>query len=324
MEIMDEVVNVLPPAWYYPVITCARINFDGSEFTTDNFRETIWNQASNIIVHGETIGTVEVFYLEEKIEMDEGPFLKEERNLINEVALRLGETCERMYRDKQVIESRENLRDLAKRLQAIREEERTMIAREIHDELGQTLTGLKMDLSWLLGRLPKSWKHLTLRAREMISLIDSTINFVRKLSTELRPSMLDDLGLRSAIEWQVQEFANRMGCKYNLCINMLDYQPDNDLDTAIFRILQESLTNIARHAKADYVEISVDEVDTQLVLSIKDNGIGIDEEKINSSSLGLVSMRERANTFGGTFSIKALEDGGSMVSLTMPYIKEVT
>jgi two-component system sensor histidine kinase UhpB len=84
------------------------------------------------------------------------------------------------------------------------------------------------------------------------------------------------------------------------------------------------LTNIARHAKADYVEISVDEVDTQLVLSIKDNGIGIDEEKINSSSLGLVSMRERANTFGGTFSIKALEDGGSMVSLTMPYIKEVT
>ena len=231
---------------------------------------------------------------------------------------------ERKNRDRELIESREHLRNLAKRLQEIREEERTLIAREIHDELGQTLTGLKMDLFWLSGRLPKNWKHLPRRAQEMISLIDSTINFVRKLSTELRPSMLDDLGLKAAIEWQVQEFAQRTRCKYMLDLKIRDFSPDSDRDTAIFRILQESLTNIARHAKADYVEISMNEIDSQLMLSIKDNGIGIDKEKINSSSLGLISMRERAGTFGGEFSIRALAEGGSQVTLNIPYSRGIT
>ncbi|OGT36157.1 MAG: hypothetical protein A2W28_12685 [Gammaproteobacteria bacterium RBG_16_51_14] len=249
---------------------------------------------------------------------------------INREGLNIGsvvsfsDITERKNRDRELIESREHMRNLAKRLQEIREEERTLIAREIHDELGQTLTGLKMDLFWLSGRLPKNWKHLPRRAQEMISLIDSTINFVRKLSTELRPSMLDDLGLKAAIEWQVQEFAQRTRCKYRLDLKIRDFSPDSDRDTAIFRILQESLTNIARHAKADYVEISMNEIDSQLLLTIKDNGIGIDKEKINSSSLGLISMRERAGTFGGEFSIRALAEGGSQVTLNIPYSRGIT
>ena len=220
--------------------------------------------------------------------------------------------------------SHENLRNLAKRLQEIREEERTRIARDIHDELGQALTGLKMDLFWLRDRLPKTWKQLPQRTQAMISLIDSTIDFMRKLSTELRPAMLDDLGLEAAIEWQVQEFAARTDCTYVLDLGISNLRPDRDRDTAIFRVLQEALTNILRHAKADHVEIKLDVIDWELVLTVKDNGVGIREtDKTSSGSLGLISMQERAASLDGRFSIETMDGGGTAVTFALPVIGEI-
>ncbi|MEE8321405.1 MAG: PAS domain-containing sensor histidine kinase, partial [Gammaproteobacteria bacterium] len=263
---------------------------------------------------------------------------KEGKTLIGSMSVSLiemeGEKCmvsmtrditERKQAEAQVLKSREHLRNLATRLQMIREDERTLIARKIHDELGQTLTGLKMDMFWLADRLPKHWKKIPQRTRVMLSLLDSTIDFVRKFSMELRPSILDDLGLAAAIEWQVNEFATRTDCIHTLDIDIPDLRPDHNRDTAIFRILQEALTNVAQHANADQVKVSLARSDSQLVLTVKDNGTGIDEEKItSSSSLGLIGMRERTGALGGKIMIEKAEEGGTRLTLTVPYGGGVT
>ena len=149
------------------------------------------------------------------------------------------------------------LRSLTKRLRAVREEERTMMAREIHDQLGQALTSLKIDLSWLLDKLPKNQKAARGRASSMISVVDTTLESVHDLSSRLRPAILDDLGLEAAIEWQAQEFTSRTGCNCKLDLRTGDLGLSHDRDTTVFRILQEALTNVARHAEASRVEISL-------------------------------------------------------------------
>lgn len=227
---------------------------------------------------------------------------------------------ERKRAEVHIRESHQRLRNLAARLHAVREEERTLIAREIHDELGQVLTGLKIDLSWMMNRLPKSWKTLPERVRSMISIVDTTLHSTRQLSARLRPPMLDDLGLEAAIEWQVEEFAARTGCKCDLRVDDEACGFDADRETAIFRILQESLTNVARHADASRVEVKLSPINGQVVLEVRDNGSGITEDAISGSgSLGLIGMRERAEALGGEVQIRRLPEGGTLVSLRMPF-----
>ena len=226
---------------------------------------------------------------------------------------------ERKQTDDQIRQSREQLRNLASSLHAAREEERAVIARDIHDELGQSLTGLKMDLSWMLVRLPRHWKKLPERMQSMISLVDSTVDYVRELSAQLRPAILDDLGLEAAIEWELEVFAKRTNCAYTLDLKNVEINYDRDRDTTIFRIFQEALTNVARHAKATEVEIVLQTSNSQLILKVKDDGVGIAKDKIMSTdSIGLFGMHERANAFGGKVQIEAMKEGGTMMTLAMP------
>ncbi len=226
---------------------------------------------------------------------------------------------ERKRAEVHIQESHQRLRNLAARLHAVREEERTLIAREIHDELGQLLTGLKIDLSWMMDRLPKTWKTLPERAKSMISIVDATLDSMRQLSSRLRPPMLDDLGLEAAIEWQAEEFATRTGCRCDLHLNEEAFGFDTDRETAIFRILQESLTNVARHANASRVEVNLWPKNGHLILEVRDNGSGITEDAMRSSgSLGLIGMRERAEALGGEVQIQRLPEGGTLVTLRMP------
>jgi PAS domain S-box-containing protein len=209
--------------------------------------------------------------------------------------------------------SHEQLKRLSAHLQTAREEERTHISREIHDELGQSLTGLKMDLAWIERKLKKNdEKNSTIleKITSMSQLIDSTIQSIRRISSELRPGVLDYLGLPAAIEWQAQDFQNRTGitCKVNLSQN--DLKLTQDLSTAVFRIFQETLTNVARHSKADLVEINLKTSDDFIILEVKDNGKGItDAEIMHKKSLGLVGMQERAEMFGGKFKISGSKNG---------------
>ena len=162
------------------------------------------------------------------------------------------------------------------------------------------------------------------RIQTMIALVESTINFVRRLSTSLRPAILDDLGLAAAIEWQIEGFASRTGCSYTLRLDHENIDTENNRDTNIFRIFQEALTNVARHARADKVEISLHNVGGQLILSVIDNGIGIAQEKLTDNlSLGLIGMHERASTIGGTLEVEAGKDGGTRITLKVPMTVQV-
>ena len=216
-------------------------------------------------------------------------------------------------------EAREQLSRLAEYLQAAREAERKRIAREIHDEFGQALTALNMDVAWLSQRLQTADAQVKDTIRGMEELIAHGIQTTRRIATELRPGVLDDLGLVAALEWQVQEFSRRFGIACELHVDRDELAIRSSVATTCFRICQEALTNVARHAKANEVHVRLEERDDEIVLSIRDNGRGIREEEIrNSDSLGLTGMAERARSFGGEFTIAGTEGEGTTVKARLP------
>lgn len=221
----------------------------------------------------------------------------------------------------------ENLRALSAHLQSVREAERTRIAREIHDDLGQMLTALMMDLSWLEGKVTKpreiaTRNQLAEKIEQMSKLVGKTMDTVRTIAAELRPGVLDELGLKAAIEWQCADFHKRTGIKCSLLTDLEEVAIDRQSATAVFRILQESLTNVLRHAKAGTVMLELEVRDETLVLSIKDDGRGITEtEMADSRSLGILGMRERAGAVGGTINITGADGAGTRVTVHMPLAK---
>lgn len=222
-------------------------------------------------------------------------------------------------RTREVNAAYEQLRKLSARLESVREEERRRISREIHDELGQALTGLKMDLSWLSTRPPENRQSLIDKVTPMLDLVDDTVRTVRRISTELRPGVLDDLGLMAAIEWLVEDFRNRsrIDCRFTSGIG--DAALDPELSTALFRILQEALTNVIRHARAGHVTINIQEERGMIVMEIEDDGMGITERDIsNPGSLGTIGMRERAILLGGHVVFSGSEGRGTVVTVMVP------
>lgn len=215
--------------------------------------------------------------------------------------------------------SHEQLRALANYLHTVREEERTRISRQVHDELGQALTGLKLDLSWLSGKLRRSG-DLKVKIEGMSAHIDETINTVRRISTDLRPGVLDSLGLVAAIEWQAGDFQKRTSIPCLASIDVKQMLVNSDLTTVCFRIFQETLTNIVRHAGASRVDVRLAETEGQLVLTVRDNGRGISEREINGASIGLVGMRERAAQVGGVVFFFGLPMQGTTVTMRAPLV----
>jgi signal transduction histidine kinase len=210
-------------------------------------------------------------------------------------------------------------RALTARLQALREEERTRVAREIHDELGQTLTAAKIDLAWWANRLPEEPPTLRDMARRILILLDTTIDTSRRMFTDLRPSILDDLGLVAALDWQAKEFQVRTGIQSQFISqdDQIDLAPE--LATALFRICQEALTNVTRHASATHVTIRLGRQADELVLGVEDNGKGVtDREIADPRSLGLAGMRERALLLGGELSILGRPGAGTVVRVRVP------
>ncbi len=235
------------------------------------------------------------------------------------------DVTERKKAEEELRHSREQLRSLAARLQRVREEERTRISREVHDELGQMVTGLKMDVSWLDKRInafPETEARAPIAAKvqSMFGLLDHMVKTVRKISAELRPGVLDDLGLIPAIEWQAREWQARTGieCRFHNLSGDLVVPPE--LGTALFRIFQETLTNVARHAQATRVDVSIEARRETFRLELRDNGRGITEHEMrHTESLGLVGMKERASILGGEFKITGVPGQGTTVSVSIPW-----
>lgn len=226
---------------------------------------------------------------------------------------------ERKQAERELKQSGERLRELTAHLQGVRERERSRIAREIHDELGQVLTALSMDVRWLIMRLPPDWRELKEKANSMGELIRETVDSVTRICSELRPAILDNLGLSAAIEWQTEEFIHRTGIACHIHSEPPEIKLPEEVSTAVFRIFQEALTNIARHAHASAVEIRLGLTQKDFSLRVSDNGIGVDHIQYpKENAFGLLGVQERVRSFDGEFRMGQGEQGGACLEVVIP------
>jgi len=229
------------------------------------------------------------------------------------------EIAERGRAEQQLRASLDQLRALAARLQSVREEERTSIAREIHDELGQACTAIKMDLALIGRKATRRQTRLLAKVGSATQLVDGMIITLRRIASDLRPGTLDDLGLTAALEWQAQEFESRAGIRCRITLPQEPLVLDAERSTAIFRIFQESLTNVARHAHATRVEARLERAVNDLFFQVRDNGKGFDAEEVKArKSLGLVGMQERALLLDGELKVEGVPGAGTTLTLRIP------
>ncbi len=230
---------------------------------------------------------------------------------------------ERKLAELEIRESRRQLRALSRFQQTVREEERTRIARELHDELGQVLTALRIDLGWLQPRVGSGDQRVNDKLVAMSRLVDGTVDSVRRISGDLRPGMLDDLGLAAAIEWLVEQFRARHGIACELAMSSDEFTLSDQLATAVFRIVQEALTNVARHAKASQVSVTIEDTGESIDLEVADNGLGFEfSPQAGKKTYGLLGMRERVNMLGGNMEISGSGGKGTVVRATIPFVHQ--
>jgi PAS domain S-box-containing protein len=222
--------------------------------------------------------------------------------------------------EERLHESHRQVRRIAARARARREEDRTRLARELHDQLGQSLAGLKMDVFWLRDRLGAATQvELAGKIESMLALLDETIDRIRRISADLRPPVLDRLGLVPALEWAAEEFARRSEIRVCVDSHVHDVSLDRGRSTAVFRIVQEALTNAATHAHAAAIDVLLEVRNGQLVVQVHDDGAGIPPAALtNGESLGLLGMHERASLLGGTATLAPGASGGTVVTLSVP------
>lgn len=226
---------------------------------------------------------------------------------------------ERKEAEASLMESSEQLRELSRHLQEIREEERSQIARDIHDELGQQLTGLKMDISWLKKKAVQDDAAVMDKFNDAIALVDDTVKSIRRITAELRPSIIDDLGLNAALEWHINEFKERIGIEIIYENSFDDNNIDPDISIGLFRILQESLTNIAKHAQASQVTIKIEKIKDSVRLCVKDNGVGFNSKaKKHDFTFGHLGIKERISKMRGKCIIKSKPGAGTGIEVTLP------
>ena len=265
-----------------------------------------------ILIGDEIVGVME-FFSSQAVEPDDKLL-----EIMAQVGTQLGRVLERKRADEEIKHSHEQLRDLYHRLELVREEERTRMAREIHDELAQALTALKLEISLLDKKLDKNDSTLRSYTQMMLEVLDTTIQAGKKLVMDLRPPLLDDFGLPEAIEWQAIEFEKRTGIQCDIDFGKNYLVLDKDRSTTLFRIFQETLTNVTRHAKADKINISLKESNGDVTLQIRDNGIGISKKQIsNLRSLGLLGIRERALVWGGKVDIIGAPNEGTTITINL-------
>lgn len=224
--------------------------------------------------------------------------------------------------EKQLILSQDQLRKLSEHLQTVREEERSYIAHELHDELGQQLTVIKMELFWMKNRFEKNQELLSEKIEKLIVIINQVIGAIRNISTELRPVVLDHFGVKAAIEWQAKKFEEQTGIKCEVELPKKRILLNPKLSITIFRVCQEALTNVYRHAKAENVKIAMQVERDELTLTIQDDGKGIGKKEMsNPNTFGLLGIQERINSFDGEFKIRSLKGKGTIIVIHLPRIR---
>ena len=312
--IIQGIIDLIPPAWQYPEITCARAILEGREFSTNNFQETRLKEVCDITVHGNRIGTLEVCYLREKPE----PFLKEERNLLEAIAERLGRIVEHKWSEKHV-------HRLTQQLMKAQESERQMISRELHDCIGQDLSTLKIGIGTLLDNQPVIPAKIKLKVSEFSQILQETIMAVRDLAYTLRPASLDQLGLVKTVFQHCEDYSEKTGMTVDfVSAGMDDLRLDFDTEINLYRLIQEGLSNIRKHADANHVIIRLIASFPTIILRIEDNGKGFEVKQRlvtaqNEKRMGLRSMEERISLLGGKMGIHSRPSEGTKIVVEVPY-----
>ena len=250
--------------------------------------------------------------------------LKDEHGNIITILSLVQDITERKKTEETLSQSYEKIRKLTAHLQNIREDERITIAREIHDELGQQLTVLKMEVKGLNKNISNADEEIKGKIGDIIDLLDTMVQSVRRISSELRPSLLYNLGLVAAIEWHLKEFEKRSGIKFILNEPKEELEIPGPIKNGLFRIFQESVTNVSRHANATKIKVILEQKDQQLILSIEDDGQGFEKEKIYAKeTLGILGMKERCQMMGGTYEINSIPGEGTIVMVAVHYIEKI-
>ena len=321
-EVLHQVVLLLPPAWQYPDIAVARIRIEGVAAMTPRFRETPWMQRAPLTTSAERQGSIEVGYLEEKPKEYEGPFLVEERNLLNSLADSLSSYLTRREAEEGLRDTHAQLQALSRQLMHLQEQERRQLAHDLHDEVGQALTALKMNLQTMERVADLSPVQPSLH--DSFGILDTLLARVRDLSLDLRPSLLDHLGLVPAIRWYAIRQAERAGLQVHVEADSLPEDLAADRAVVCFRIVQEAVTNVLRHAKATQFDVVLRTTDSGFTLIVKDNGVGFRTSESMTEvegrwSIGLVGMRERARALGGYLKLHSALGRGTEVFAHIPW-----
>jgi len=357
-EIMEEIIKILPDSWQYPDIAAASITFEGRESKTDNFIRTAWRQSAFINTGNERTGIIEICYLQEKPPAFEGPFLKEERDLIDSLANMLSsyserkkskealkiawnemeekvlkrteelsrlnkaleeEIIERKKVEEKIKKYQKELREMTLELSLAEERERRTIASNLHDHIGQALAIIKLKLSALQGNA--IFCGFEQNIIDIRRLLDQTIQYTRNVTFELSPPVLYELGLIAAIEWLSEQSPEKYGLKVNLTTEGNHINLPDEIEIILFKAIRELLTNSAKHGHASLVNIHFKWHEHKIEVDIDDNGTGFDSKKsvsIKNTGFGLFSIRERIRYLGGYFDIRSEKGEGTEVKIIIP------
>ena len=302
--IFQGLVDILPPGWQYPEATCGRVVFENREFKTYNFRQTEWKQAAPVVVYGNVVGAIEVYYLSEKPPSYEGPFLAEERRLLDALAEQLARIAERIKAEKEISEI------------STREQQR--IGQELHDGLGQELTGLGYLAETLLRDLQDRGATEAETANRLARGIEHAMDQTRAIAKGLVPVEIDAQGLMSALDQLVSNTEHRCGVTCRLLCSEAARIGDTATATQLFRIIQEAINNAAKHARAKHIAVELKTDESQITFQVRDDGVGISDDFEQTTGMGLRIMRHRAGVIGATLNVGPADGGGTLVTCSLP------
>jgi len=296
-----------------------RITYLNTVYESDKFMESRLKIESPVFVNSRELGEIEVFY--HKHSMDREYLLKMENDLINAISERIGHYIQGQDVIAELKKTNLELRNLSSHLQDVREGERKMVASTIHDEFGQRLLTLRFELLNLKRKVQEGGTDIIHNIDDMLGLLEGSINTVRNISSNLRPGVLDKLGIAAAIQWLAQDTESRTGIRFNVICSPEDLVLNDDYTTALFRIFQEATTNIVRHSCASEIIVNLKATENEVMLIVLDDGKGISPEDVNrADSFGIKGMRERVLSFQGSFSISSNGDRGTLLKVSLPLL----
>ncbi len=322
--VVRQTIRVVPTAWQYPGIAGAQVILEGRDFHTRRFVRSEWIQECPIIVQGASVGSIAVSYCEKRPMQDEGPFLKEERNLLNVIAQRLGDIIERKWSEQKLLRYQQELRSLATELALSEERERRRIAQALHDRIGQVLALINIKVGALLESA--SSDDLAKALNDIRALVSESVAQTRSLTFDLSPPILYELGFQAALDW----LAERIQQQYGVEVEVLSPEKEIPLSTewraTLFSAIRELLVNVGKHAKSKTARVSLKKKGGNIVVSVEDAGIGMDTTsrlsgKTAADGFGLFSIRERLGFMGGQFELISKHGRGTCATLFVPLEK---